>query len=56
MLFVCGQADSSALFLKDIGDWRTIVWKLGSLGRIHPSCYADLSFCLDVWQIKGLEG
>ena len=55
LLFVHGQTDSSARFLKDIGDWRTIVWELGSLGRDHPSCYAALSFCLDVWQIKGLE-
>ena len=38
MLFVRGQTDSSAQFLKDIGDWRTIVWELGSLGRDHPSC------------------
>ena len=54
-MFVRGQTDSSARFLKDIGHWRTIVWELGSLGRDHPSCYAALSFCLDVWQIKGLE-
>ena len=45
LLFVCGQTDSSAQFPKDIGDWRTIVFELGSLGRDHPSCY----------QIKGLE-
>ena len=55
LLFVRGQADSSALVRKDIGGWRTIFWELGSLGRVHPSCYAALSFCLDVRQIKGLE-
>ena len=54
-LFVRSQADLSALVLKDIGGWRTIVWELGSLGRVHPSCYAAFSFCLDEWQIKGLE-
>ena len=31
LLFVRSQTDSSARFLKDIGDWRTIVWELGSL-------------------------
>ena len=55
MLFVRDQADSSGLVWKDIGGWQTIVWELGSLGRVHPSCYAALSFCLDVRQIKGLE-
>ena len=55
LLIVRGQPDSSALVLKDIGGWRTIVWELGSLRRVHPSCYAALSFCLDVRQIKGLE-
>ena len=55
LLFVRGQTDSSARFMKDIGDWITIVWELGSLRRDHLSCYAALSFCLDVWQIKGLE-
>ena len=54
-LFVRGQTDSSAWFQKDIGDWQTIACELGSLGRDHPSCYAALSLCLDVWQIKGLE-
>ena len=54
-LFVRGQADSSALIWKDSGGWRTIVWELGSLGIVHPSCYVARSFCLDVWQIKGLE-
>ena len=54
-LFVRGQTDSSAWFQKDIGDWRTIACELGSLGRDHPSCYAALSLCLDVWQIKGLK-
>ena len=55
LLFVRGQADSATLVLKDIGGWRTIVWGLGSLGSVHPPCYAALSFCLDVRQIKGLE-
>ena len=55
LLFVRGQAYSSSLFQKDIGGWRTIDWELGSLGRVHPSCQAALSFCLDVKQIKGLE-
>ena len=42
-------------FGKDIGDWRTIDWELGSLGRMHASCHATLSFCLDGKQIKGRE-
>ena len=54
LLLVRGQTDSSARFLKDIGDGPTIVWELGSLGRDQPSCFAALSCCLDVWQIKGL--
>ena len=33
----------------------TIVWELDSLGRDHRPYYAALSFCLDGWQIKGLE-
>ena len=53
LLFVRGQTDSSARCLKDIGVWRTISWELGSLGRDRPSCFAALSCCLDVWQIKG---
>ena len=43
LLFVRGQTDSSARCLKDIGDWRTISWELGSLGRDHPYCFAALS-------------
>ena len=39
LLFVCDQADSSTLVLTDIGAWRTIVWELGSLGRVLPSCF-----------------
>ena len=50
-----GQADSSTLVLMDIGGWRTIVWELGSLGRVLPFCYTALSFGIDVWRIKGLE-
>ena len=38
-----------------IGDWRTIMWELGSLERDNLPYYANLSFCLDGWQIKGLE-
>ena len=41
--------------MKDIGDWRTIVWELGSLGIAHLPYYEALSFCLDGWRIKGLE-
>ena len=55
LLFVRGQACLSALILMDISGWRTIVWELGSLGRVYSSCYAALSFYLDVWQIKGME-
>ena len=33
LLFVCGQTDSSARFLKNIGDWRTIIWKLRLFGN-----------------------
>ena len=42
----------AALFLKDIGCWRTIDWELGSLGRVHMPCHDALSFCLNVGQIK----
>ena len=45
LLFVLGQAYLSALFLKDIGGWRTIEWELGSLGRVQASCHVALSFC-----------
>ena len=53
LLSICSQTYLSGLFLKDIGGWRISDWELGSLGRVHASCYAALSFCLYVKQIKG---
>ena len=52
LLYSHGQACLPALFLKDIGCWRTIDWELGSVGRVHAPCHEALSFCVDVGQIK----
>ena len=52
LLYSRGQTCLPALFLKDIGCWRTINWELGSLGRVYSPCHEALSFCLDVGQIK----
>ena len=47
-----GQACLPALYLKDIGCWRTIDWELGSLGTVHMPYQDALSVCLHVGQIK----
>ena len=52
LLYSRGQACLPALFLKDIGCWRTIDWELGFLGRVHAPGHEALSLCLDVGQIK----